>query len=196
MNTILKKRNFTIENIKEEVTECLTKLKNIGLISEKERNINNYCFALNNRAINILGKCTTILPNQKYCISINNLYAQYGELEKVKQTIMHEVLHSLPNGYGHKGKWAYYANIVNLSFSEYHIERTSHSDNYEKAIKELRKPKYTIICPFCQTQWEHQRKTKLIQLILSKQADNKFICPICKNLVRGWKLKIKNKEMM
>ena len=143
----LQKRNFTTEDFRKEVENCLYKIKEIGLLKNNERNINNYEFAFNSRQLTTYGTCKTIVPNKKYLITLNLLYVQYGTIEQIRNTIMHEILHSLPNGHGHKGKWKQYANIINSKYSEYHISRTSYSKEYQLALKANIVPNYTLICP-------------------------------------------------
>lgn len=195
MNTLVK-RTFTIDDIKKEVELCLEKVKRIGLIRNEDRTIQNYEFAFNNRSKKTFGTCRTITVNAKYRITLNLLYTQYGEIEKVKQTIMHEVLHSLPGGHGHKGKWAYYANAVNSKYPEYHITRTTCSDNYFKALQELTIPNYIVSCPQCNTEWQFTRETYVIKGLKHHGKHHEVNCPICKKTLTGWKLKIKGKEVL
>lgn len=192
----LQKRNFTTDDLRKEVENCLYKIKEIGLIKNNERNINNYEFSFNSRKLNTYGTCKTIVPNKKYLITLNLLYVQYGTIEQIRNTIMHEILHSLPNGHGHKGKWKQYASIVNSKYLEYHISRTSYSKEYQLALKANIVPNYTLICPNCNETWRYQRKTKLISNLLYYKGKYELTCPYCKTTKENWRLKIKDKEII
>lgn len=192
----LQKRHFTTDDLRKEVENCLCKIKEIGLINNDERNINDYEFGFNNRKLNTYGTCKTIKQNTKFLITLNLLYSQYGTIEQIRNTIMHEVLHSLPNGYGHKGKWKQYASIVNSKYSEYHISRTSYSKEYNLALKENVIPNYTLICPNCNETWRYQRKTKIISNLLHYKGKYALICPYCKAERENWGLKIKDQEIV
>ena len=175
---------------------CLEKVKKIGLITENERTIGNYQFSFNSRSRQTLGRCTTISVNSMYRITLNSLYTQYGEIEKIKETIMHEVLHSLPGGHGHKGKWAYYANMVNVKYPEYKIARTSHSESYNKALKDFKPANYSVSCPKCHTEWQFARETYVIKGLKHHGKHHEVNCPVCKKTLTGWKLIIKGKEVL
>lgn len=70
-----------------------------------------------------------------------------------KNTIIHELLHTVKGGNGHKGKWKVYAAQVNRAYPQYNIKRTTSSE--EKGVPEIKRKsrsyqwKYEIKCTKC-----------------------------------------------
>ena len=138
----------------------------------------HYIVVFNERAIKRYGQCRR-LGNNYFEININKKFTQHCKIEDVKNTIVHEILHSLPNGMNHKGQWSYYANIVNYKLPHYHITRTNCYEGYAET-KPV--PKYVVYCPHCGKEWKRYRKSEMVNNIL-KGNSRKFHCPDCKTLV-------------
>lgn len=136
----------------------------------------HYITIFNERAIKRYGQCKRIGPNH-FEININKKFAQHCKIEDVKNTIVHEILHSLPNGMTHKGAWLMYANKVNSLLPHYHITRTN---SYEGYAETKPAPKYTVSCPHCEkAEWNYYRASEVVKNLLGKNTRG-YHCPRCK----------------
>ena len=66
----------------------------------------------------------------------------------IKDTIIHELLHSVAPYDGHKGKWKMLANKVNASYPVYHIQRTGSKTDYGMK-PDMFEYRYLIRCKKC-----------------------------------------------
>lgn len=108
------------ENIKRLITDCLQELAALDVpvatsIYFREATGRTYygtCYQ---------GKRTKRYADYDFVISVN----RYLTTEKAfKETIIHELLHTIDFKSGHKGKWKAYADYVN-SRTDYHVTRTA-----------------------------------------------------------------------
>lgn len=155
-----------MKNLHKLAAECIAELKSIGI---------NPCpvisYSVNTRAVKRWGQCVT--HSDGTCdISISHRLLQDDVADQAaKNTIMHELLHSVrgANG-GHTGKWAQLASMVNIRLPQYNIERTTNS----KVLGlEPVAPRYIVECPTCKKQWTRHRMTKFIQ------SPGRFRCNNC-----------------
>lgn len=138
-----------------------------------------YSVIFNTRAIKRFGQCKK-LGNNYFEININKKFAQHCKIEDVKNTIVHEILHSLPNGMTHKGAWLMYANKINSLLPHYHITRTNSYEGYAETKPE---PKYIVYCPTCEKKWIRYKKSTMVSNIMSGNSRG-FHCPDCKTNVQ------------
>lgn len=108
------------ENIKRLITDCLQELAaldipvatSIFFREAKGRTYYGTCYQ---------GRRTKRYADYDFVISVN----RYLTTEKAfKETIIHELLHTIDFKSGHKGKWKAYADYVN-SRTDYHVTRTA-----------------------------------------------------------------------
>lgn len=108
------------ENIKRLITDCLQELTaldipvatSIFFREAKGRTYYGTCYQ---------GRRTKRYADYDFVISVN----RYLTTEKAfKETIIHELLHTIDFKSGHKGKWKAYADYVN-SRTDYHVTRTA-----------------------------------------------------------------------
>lgn len=85
--------------------------------------------------------------------------AKYGD--KLKDTVMHELLHLMPNGMNHEGMWKVYANKINSEYG-YTISRCSGGTEYGIPHSVTQK-KYAVKCPKCGHVWEFDRMCKVVK---------------------------------
>lgn len=112
-----------------------------------------------------------------------------GNTEKsLRNTILHELLHTIPGGHGHKGVWAKYASLVNHELG-YHIQRIAGDKtdedraNLRGNVQERRKSHatYIIVCPDCGARWVRHRRSALVN------HPEQWACRRCGvRLVRKW----------
>jgi len=143
------------EKLNRLVNESVKELKEIGLGD----NLNtNMTFKINYRAKQRLGQCCN-----KCDINISSWLLEVGSDKDIKNTIIHEILHTFKDTIGHKAKWQYYARYVN-NRTEYNITRTT-SINSIYARANIQRPtkhihyKWEITCTKCGAVWKKQKMT-------------------------------------
>ena len=152
--------------------ESIRELEDIGLGKMIPKNLN---FTINYRAKQRLGQCC-----EKQNINISSWLLEIGGDHDIKNTIIHEILHTFKDTIGHKAKWQYYANYVN-NRTDYHITRTTSINKiYEKAnkvrpTKEIHY-KWEITCTKCGKVFYRQKMTTRT---LDKFIDGKMIHKYC-----------------
>lgn len=139
--------------------ESIRELEEIGLGKMIPKNLN---FTINYRAKKRLGQCC-----EKQDINISSWLLEIGDDHDIKNTIIHEILHTFEDTIGHKEKWQYYARYVN-NRTDYHITRTTSINKiYEKAnkVRPTREIHYRwkITCTKCGKVFYRQRiNTKVL----------------------------------
>lgn len=169
---------YTLKDIKEEVKEDVELLAALGY---KEALLNFYSCESNARAVRRLGRCTKVAP-QQYIITINSNYLKMAKPESVHNTIMHEVIHSLPGCMNHGAKWQNIARRVSAQYEFGSITRTHDlgtDPEYNKYLAS--KYRYTIECTQCHSKWNFMRRTKTFDACNHGRATcscggKKFIC--------------------
>lgn len=138
--------------------ESEDELREIGLGDKLKKNIT---YTINYRAKCRLGQCCS-----KRDINISSWLLEVGSDKDIKNTIIHELLHTFDDTIGHKAKWQYYARYVN-NRTDYNITRTTSIENiYAKAnvkrpIKEITF-KWEITCRKCGAVWKKQKITNKV----------------------------------
>ena len=147
------------QKLKRLVKESEKELQAIGLGDKLKSDIK---YTINYRAKKRLGQCC-----KKQDINISSWLLEIGDDHDIKNTIIHEILHTFEDTIGHKEKWQYYARYVN-NRTDYHITRTTSINKiYEKANK-VRPTKeihyrWKITCTKCGKVFYRQRiNTKVL----------------------------------
>jgi len=112
----------------------------------------------------------------------DNLQNKNIDIKKeIKNTLLHEFLHAMYPGAGHRGKWKAAANIINYSSISNNygtIQRCYEVDTQTKNLtKSNEKYKYKIECKKCEYTYNFKRKTKYMNL---RSLRTNYICPHCK----------------
>lgn len=167
-----------MKDLKFLLNECITELNYIGIDCGKIRNIE-----INIRAKSRWGLCRTV-KSGVYDIEISSRLLEDNVKDIVtKNTIIHELLHTVKGCHGHTGKWKVLAEYVNKKLPQYNIKRTARSE--EKGIEtEAKEPtyRYAVQCTKCGQIIRRQKMSKLIQ------HPQRYRCAKC-----GGKLKLVNK---
>ena len=147
------------QKLKRLVKESEKELQAIGLGDKLKSDIE---YTINYKAKKRLGQCC-----EKQDINISSWLLEIGDDHDIKNTIIHEILHTFKDTIGHKAKWQYYASYVN-NRTDYHITRTTSINKiYEKANK-VRPTKeihyrWKITCTKCGKVFYRQRiNTKVL----------------------------------
>ena len=145
----MEKKDLEIK-LKRLVNESIQELKNIGLEDKIHSYIN---FSINYRAKKRLGQC-----HRKTDIDISSWLLEIGSNNDIKNTIIHEILHTFDDTIGHKEKWQYYARYVG-NRTNYSITRTANiKEIYKKAHIEM-PHRYEITCKRCGDAFHQQKMT-------------------------------------
>ena len=147
------------QKLRRLVKESEKELQAIGLGDKLKSDIE---YTINYKAKKRLGQCC-----KKQDINISSWLLEIGDDHDIKNTIIHEILHTFEDTIGHKEKWQYYARYVN-NRTDYHITRTTSINKiYEKAnkvrpIKEIHY-RWKITCMKCGKVFYRQRiNTKVL----------------------------------
>ena len=146
------------EKLQRLAKESEEELREIGLGDELKADI---VYIINYRAKCRLGQCCN-----KQEINISSWLLEIGSDKDIKNTIIHEILHTFKDTIGHKAKWQYYARYVN-NRTDYNITRTTSIDNiYKKANVEREKKdihyKWEITCRGCGAVWYKTKTTNRV----------------------------------
>lgn len=123
--------------------QCINELEAIDVP------INNVVeWTVNTRAKGRWGQCRR--KNGKYSINISSRLLEDDVTEKaLKDTIVHELLHTIDGCMNHGTKWLMYAELVNDCYN-YNVKRTStDSDKGIDTKAEKMKSKYVFKCESC-----------------------------------------------
>lgn len=123
--------------------ECMSELDAIGIQYGKIQ-----AFTVNTRAQNRWGQCRrkdgTYTINISYRLLENTVPVKY-----LKNTLLHEILHTCKNCMTHTGEWKNAANKVNVAYG-YNIKRTTSAAEYGIQLETVQKqPKHLFKCDCC-----------------------------------------------
>ena len=160
-----------MRDLKKNADECMRELNSLGI-----RYANSIEFIVNVRAKKRWGQCRR-KPDGTYVISINvELLKEKNDLRGLRDTIIHEILHTCEGCMNHGKKWKRYAERVNKAFG-YNISRCAsaaekgvHRDeNLE--VKNI--DKYAIRCECCGRTHYSSKLTKTIK------HPERYYCGFC-----------------
>lgn len=150
-----------MRNLNAVAKECMKMLDNIGI---KYGNIKE--IKVNTRAKKRWGQCE-LVPGEGYSININIvLLDERNDINGLKNTIIHELLHSCDGCMNHGEKWRLLANKVNDVYG-LNIKRTSNSDekgiDKSTIVKSQVVYKYEIQCIDCGHVYKRAKMSTVIQ---------------------------------
>ncbi len=158
-----------MKNLNTYVKQCQQDLDLLGIPYGNVRR-----WEINTRAKSRWGLCRC-LTGGGFVISIAQMLLEDDVDEQaLKDTIVHELLHTVPGCMDHKGKWKMYAELVNRKLPQYTIKRTASRE--EKGIAERQVAPiyhYAVKCSSCGTVFQRERESKLIK------NPGQFRCGLC-----------------
>lgn len=160
---------YTEVDIFREIKDIIQTLKDL-----KIADITNqyYLVEFNNRKNSrVLGMCTyigTLDGIPRYKITINKAYLQNSDPQSVHDTIVHEVLHSIPGCMNHGEKWSYYARQFMTALPQFNISRCTNNEGFKNYLKKAMETqaKYTIICKKCGARFYKTRKSQWMDYLM------------------------------
>ena len=111
-------------------------------------------------------------PEGKYCgkfrygIRISEYYLQAPKESLIRETLMHELIHTCPDCLNHGKVWKKWAKVANDTYG-YSIERCSSKGDFdlrkgaEKKGRTRATIKHKVSCPGCGTVWYRTRHSNL-----------------------------------
>ena len=140
------------------VAICKADLDSLGIKYGKASNWN-----VNTRAKCRLGQCRKITAGL-FDINISEALLKDDVDDQITlNTIMHELLHTVPGCFTHKGKWKLYADHINKKLPRYTIKRVAKESEVDITI-DRKQPvyKYILRCTKCGQEIKRQKETKVV----------------------------------
>lgn len=180
--------------------ECLGELKRINLDLRDEKKYGKIDIKLAKRNAKRYGCCKQEDPDKSsLCLKKGKMfYKKYNvhhiEISKwlmqlnsdiIKNTIIHELIHCLPNCNNHGEEFKYYARIINKELG-YNITRLGNKEEdykksgveYKKEEKKVNNYKYKIICQKCGQVYFRKR--------MAKKFLRRYVCGRCRRKVTSY----------
>jgi len=148
-----------MKDLRKLAGECQRDLLSLQIHTGKVRN-----WSVNTRAKARWGLCTKVAPGLFDIQIAASLLQDEVEDQAAKDTIVHELLHTIPGCFKHTGKWKQYAETVNYLLPQYSIKARSSYE--EKGLEDTRpKPRYryTLKCLQCGTEIKRQKKSAAVE---------------------------------
>ena len=145
-----------MKNLHNLFNECVNEVRAAGIEPGKIVDI-----SINYRATTRWGQCKKRYG--LYSININHrILEDDTDVKAVKDTIIHEILHTCPNCWNHGREWQRLANIMNRKYG-YEISRTGSCEDFGIDREEYAEShaKYRIVCTSCGNVYRKQRACKV-----------------------------------
>lgn len=186
------------EKLIQLYNNCIEELTSIGIDILNKDIVGDIDIKISNRALKIYGCCKQENPDKKYkfvkkyknrkVITYEKYLKHHIYISKwvldlddkiIKNTIIHELIHSLPYCNNHGVKFKEYAKYINEKLG-YNITRLGNKElDYRSSNLEYiqsQEYKYKIICVKCGQIFYRKR--------LNKNFVNKYRCGICKGKLK------------
>ena len=134
---------------------CMNKLDDLSIPIE-----HNVAFTVNTRATTRFGQCKYNRKANTYSINIMSELIEPSTVIGLKQTIIHELLHTCPNCLNHGNIWKKYARMVNDA-TGLNVSRTNSCEELGVNRKAIQNYKYVIICEKCGKKWYRQKASNI-----------------------------------
>ena len=148
-----------MKDFQKLIHECELDLDLLGIKYSK-----NIVWSVNTRAKSRWGLCKRTGIN-KFEINIAAcLLDDATENQMAKNTIVHELLHTVSGCMGHKGKWKILADYINYKLPQYTVKRvTNFEEKGVQAPKRETNYRYVLRCKNCGLEIGRQRESKGIK---------------------------------
>ena len=164
---------LNLYNLNQMLDSCKSELVSLGFF---ELNAKIYRLEINSRFKNTLGQCHYNKLSRVYTISISKDFMKICP-EYVKNTMMHELIHSINGCMNHGPNFQYVANLVNSKFG-YDVHTKAYYDSYNTYLNNTKTYKYKVKCSHCGKEWFYEKAGKIVRGI--QKNPHSCRCPICK----------------
>lgn len=148
-----------MKDLLELVCVCQKELASLRIHWGEVRN-----WSVNTRAKARWGLCTKVSRGVFDIQIAASLLDDTVDDQATKDTIAHELLHTVPGCFKHTGKWKQYAELINKEMPYYRIKsRSSYAD---KGVEDLRGDptyRYILKCEQCSREVHRQKKSAVIE---------------------------------
>ena len=141
-----------MRNLHVYANECVEEVKALGI------KVPPVSFTVNTRAKSRFGQCKYV-GNGVYAININcDLLNEECDVQSLRETLFHEIIHTLPKCMNHGENFKHYASIINKAYNVNITRCSSYEEKYgkeyaeklkQKYQKDKKKIKYEVFCPHC-----------------------------------------------
>lgn len=150
-----------MKNLRKLYNECVLELKQINMdISNRITEVKT-----NGRLRTVLGRCAYNYRTENYSIEINPcLLTDEAEAQAVKETLIHELIHTCPGCMNHGYEWKRRGDRVNRMLG-YDVCRLRNISDLEAwGVKVKREEwKYALVCDNCGSQYRFKRWCKKLE---------------------------------
>ena len=148
-----------MKDLKKLAQQCIQELGAVGICCGNVKQL-----AVNYRAKKRWGVCKK-QSDGSFIIEIAEVLLQDHVSDiAVKNTLIHELLHTCPGCFSHTGKWKQYADHVNRMLPQYTIKRVTAAE--EKGVTLRKKEpvyRYILVCSSCNQYYKRQRISPVIE---------------------------------
>lgn len=146
-----------MRDLQNIANECLAEVDRLKIPRAKA-----ITFAANCRAKTRLGVCKK--TGDRYVIEIaTSLLDERAPLkEGLKNTLVHEILHTCRGCMKHTGRWKQYADRMNAAYG-YAIQRTASREEGLVPEPLAPKPRYRIVCQSCGAVYERYKMSAFVK---------------------------------
>ena len=166
---------YTWKDLMDEIKEDVAILKSLGYDCSR----NTYNVGFINNSYKMYGFCSKVHGTPDYNIKINYKYLRKCKPEEIHCTIMHEVIHSVPECMDHGSKWKKIASEVNANYNFLPIKTTNSYDDWAEITQGSYR--YFAKCDNCGYTYKWIRASKYYYACKSGNArckcgSDKFVC--------------------
>ena len=156
-----------MKDLRQLASACEAELRAIGIRPGRVA-----VWKVNSRAKSRWGQCRELSPGCfEISIAARLLQDDTGD-QAAKDTIVHELLHTVKGCGGHRGKWAALAAQVNAALPQYTIKRTASAE--EKGLTpDPPAGRYLLRCSECGCEFPRERQSRLVQ------HPERYRCGVC-----------------
>lgn len=159
-----------MHNLDHVFHHCCNLLDNIGIEYGEIISV-----TVNTRAKKRWGQCC-MESYRTFSINISSrLLDDSVDIKRLEDTMLHELLHSVPGCMNHGAKWKMYAEKVNRAYG-YNIKRGASCEEQGVTPPTPSEYKYNVTCDHCGTTWNMSRKRDWFS-----RPHGSAICPHCKH---------------
>ena len=146
-----------MRNLNAFANRCMNELNSIGVPYRQAE------FVINSRAVKRWGQCS-LKRDGSFIIQISSVLLDENNSEYgLKQTIIHELIHTCPGCMNHGKIWKKYASMCDKI--GYSISRCTSSDELGVSSNSIneRKVKHLVRCKNCGLEYKHYRKCGVVE---------------------------------
>lgn len=145
-----------MRNLNQIFVQCLREVENAGIEHGRIMKVE-----VNTRARHRWGQCKK--QNGFYYINVSSvLLDERNPIESLKNTIIHEIIHTCEGCMNHGRKWQELAEIINRKYG-YNIKRASTEEEKGVCAETIPQSRYQIVCEKCGAVYSKDRMCNLVK---------------------------------